>query len=176
LRRITGPLWAIPLALVIVAAGFAGWTGISWYSAAHAAALSQGKVRDQALAAGEQAVQNFNTLNYRDVNAGLNLWEQSSTGTLHAQIEADRAQFAKQIQRARTVTTAKILDAALTSLDARAGTATIIVAIQITVTPAHGAPVVKQSRLEGQLTRTATGWKLSALGQVPVGATASSGG
>ena len=59
-----------------------------------------------------------------------------------------------------------MLDAALTGLTSRS--ATIIVAIQITVTPASGAPNTKQSRLEGQLTKTVSGWKLSALSQVPV--------
>jgi Mce-associated membrane protein len=49
-----------------------------------------------------------------------------------------------------------------------------MVAVQITVTPVSGSPVTKQSRLLGTLTRTQAGWKLSALGQVPVG-TASSG-
>ncbi len=49
-------------------------------------------------------------------------------------------------------------------------------AVQITVTPASGSPVTKQSRLAGRLTRTQAGWKLSALGQVPVGAAANGGG
>jgi hypothetical protein len=35
--------------------------------------------------------------------------------------------------------------------------------MQITVTPN-----TKQNRLEGQLTRTSSGWKLSALSQVPI--------
>ncbi len=70
------------------------------------------------------------------------------------------------------MTTAKILDAALTSLNIGTGTARIIVALQITVVPATGTPVTKQSRLAGALNRTPTGWKLSALGQVPVSAAA----
>jgi Mce-associated membrane protein len=121
-------------------------------------------------------VQNFNTLDYRKVSQGLNLWEQSSTGTLHDEIAAGRAQFIRQIQQTKTVTTARILDGALTSLNARAGTASLIVAVQITVTPASGSPVTKQSRLAGRLTRVQGGWKLSALGQVPVGAAANISG
>ena len=49
-------------------------------------------------------------------------------------------------------------------------------AVQITVTPANGSPVTKQSRLVGTLAKTASGWKLSQLGQVPVGAAASAKG
>jgi Mce-associated membrane protein len=162
--------------LVVLAAVFAGWAGWSWYSAANAGPSASAQLRDQVLQAGEQAVQNFNTLDYRKVAQGLALWEQSSTGTLHDEIVAGRAQFARQIQLTKTVTTARILDGALTSLNPRAGTASLIVAVQITVTPATGSPVVKQSRLEGRLTRTSGLWKLSALGQVPVGAAAASNG
>jgi Mce-associated membrane protein len=159
--------------LVLAAAVFAGWSLWSLKDAS-AGVPAYSQARDAALQAGEQAVQNFSSLDYRTVGAGLDLWEQSSTGSLRAEIVAGRAQFEKQIQAAKTITTAKVLDAALTTLDTRAGRATLIVAVQITVTPVHGSPAVKQNRLAAQLTRTASGWKLSALGQVPVGAAAAS--
>ena len=168
------PLVATALVLAILAAGFAAWSGWSWYSASHAGPPASAQLRDQVLQAGEQAVQNFNTLDYRKVAAGLALWEQSSTGPLHAEISAGRSQFERQIQQTKTVTTARILDGALTALNPR--TASIIVAVQITVTPANGSPVTKQSRLVGTLAKTASGWKLSQLGQVPVGAAASAKG
>lgn len=176
MKRRLDPLRAASVALPLVAAVFAGWSGWSWHGASHSAALAANRARDNALQAGEQAVQNFNTLDYRKVRQGLNLWEQSSTGGLRAEIVAGHAQFEQQVVQARTVTSAQILDAALTSLDIRAGTATIIVAVQVTVTPAHGAPVIKQNRLEGVLTRTPDGWKLSALGQVPVAGAATPSG
>src|SRR6516225_1898262 len=180
--RVSDPLVATALVLAILAAVFAAWSGWSWYRASNAGPPAGAQLRDQVLQAGEQAVQNFNTLDYRKVAAGLALWEQSSTGPLHAEIIAGRSQFEHQIQLTKTVTTARILDGALTALNPRAGTASIMVAVQITVTPASGSPVTEQSRLLGTLTRTPSGWKLSALGQVPVGAAvpatgkASSGG
>ena len=164
------PLRATALVLAVLAAGFAAWSGWSWYSAAQAGPPPAAQLRDQVLQAGEQAAQNFNTLDYRSVAQGLRLWEQSSTGTLHDEITAGAAQFEKQIKQAKTITTGKILDGALTSLDAKAGTATFLVAVQITVTPPHGTATVKQSRLQGRLTRTPSGWKLSSLTQAPVGA------
>jgi Mce-associated membrane protein len=173
---LSDPLFATALVLVVLAAAFAGWAGVSWYTAAHAGPSASGQLRDRVLQAGEQAVLNFNTLDYRKVAQGLALWEQSSTGTLHDEIVAGHAQFARDIEQTKTVTTARVLDGALTSLNVRSHTAGIIVAVQITVTPAKGAPTIKQSRLAGQLTRTAAGWKLSALGEVPVGAAAGSTG
>jgi Mce-associated membrane protein len=174
-RWLGDPLLRTALVLFVLAAAFAGWSGWSWASAA-AGPPGSAQLRDQVLQAGEQAVLNFNTLDYRKVAQGLALWEQSSTGALHSQIVAGRAQFEQSIQATKTVTTARILDGALTSLNARAGTASLIVAVQITVTPATGSPVTKQSRLAGRLTRTGSGWKLSQLGQVPVGAAAAGTG
>jgi Mce-associated membrane protein len=166
------PLVATALVLAILAALFAAWSGWSWYRAAAAGPPPDAQLRDHVLQAGEQAVQNFNTLDYRKVAAGLALWEQSSTGPLHTEISKSRTQFERQIQQTKTITTARILDGALTALNPRAGAASIIVAVQITVTPAHGSPVTKQTRLVGTLAKTASGWKLSQLGQVPVGAAA----
>src|SRR6516162_7210997 len=174
--RVSDPLVATAAVLAVLAAVFAAWSGWSWYRASNAGPPAGAQLRDQVLQAGEQAVQNFNTLDYRKVAAGLALWEQSSTGPLHAEISTGRAQFERQIKQTKTITTARILDGALTALNPRAGTASLIVAVQITVTPASGSPVTKQSRLAGQLTRVRGGWKLSALGQVPVGAAANSSG
>jgi Mce-associated membrane protein len=167
------PLLVTSSALLAVAVLFAAWAGWSWLSAPRTPAGAT--VRDQALRAGEQAILNFNTLSYRSVAQGVRLWEQSSTGTLHSEIASGQSAFEQQIEQAKSTTTAKILDGALTALNTRAGTATIIVALQITVTPAHGSAATKQSRQEGVVTRTASGWKLSSLEQAPVGAASSSG-
>jgi len=174
--RVSEPLVATAVVLAALAALFAAWSGWSWYRASTAGPPPGVQLRDQVLQAGEQAVQNFNTLDYRNVAAGLALWEQSSTGPLRTEISTGRAQFESQIKQTKTITTARILDGALTALNPRAGTASIIVAVQITVTPASGPPVTKQSRLAGTLTKTSSGWKLSQLGQVPVGAAGSAGG
>jgi Mce-associated membrane protein len=171
-----GPLLAVSIALVIIAAACAGWFGWSWYNAEHSGSAAGARVRDEVLREGQQAVQNFNTLDYRHLDQGLNLWEESSTGTLHGQIAAGRAQFEQQIRKAKTISTATILDAALTSLNQPARTARIIVALQITVRPQTGPSTTKQSRLAGTLQRTPSGWKLASLGQVPVGTTAPSPG
>jgi Mce-associated membrane protein len=174
LARRLDPVLGTALVLVLAAAIFAAFAGWSWASAPRAS--SEAGVRDQALRAGEQAVLNFNSLDYRHVAAGLRLWEESSTGALRAQIVSGAGTFARQIAAAKTVTTARILDGALTSLNAGRGTADLIVAIEITVAPAKGTAAVKQSRLEGVLTRTSSGWKLSSLSQVPVQPAAGSGG
>lgn len=174
LPRTSDPLRTTALTLLVVAALCAAWFGWSWYGAAHDDALDYSRTREEVLRAGEQAVQNMNTLDHRDLAKGLKVWQDSSTGELNRQITAGRAQFEQQVRQARTTTTARVLESALTELDVRSGKAAIMVALQITVTPADGKPTTKQSRMLGQLTRTDTGWKLSALGQAPVGGSAPS--
>lgn len=175
LPRISDPVLLVATVLVVGAGACAAYFGWSWYRAAHDDALAYSRARDAVLRAGEQGVQNMNTLDYRRVDQGLTAWEDSSTGDLHQELVQGRAQFTSQVQLAKTVTTAKILDGAVTELDDRTGKAGLIVAVQITVTPPTGTPTTKQSRMRAQLTRTPSGWKLSALGQAPVGTTANGG-
>ncbi|WP_328333723.1 MULTISPECIES: hypothetical protein [unclassified Streptomyces] len=166
------PLTVVALALALLAAGAAGWGGWSWYAAAHDGSAAYARSRDRVLAAGEQAVQNMNTLDHRKLTTGLDTWEASTTGDLHKQLTDGRPEFEKQIKQAQTVSTAKVLSGAVTELDDRAGRASVMVALRITVTAPKGKPAEKESRLLGELTRTSGGWKLSALGQAPVGNTA----
>ncbi|MFI2317374.1 nuclear transport factor 2 family protein [Streptomyces sp. CB00072] len=165
------PLVLVALALAVCAAGAAGWGGWLRYEATHDEAAAFARTRDDALTAGEQAVQNMNTLDHRSLEKGLDSWEQSTTGDLHSQLVDGRDAFAEQIAEAKTVSTAEVLSGAVTELDQRAGRARVMVALRVTVTAPKGEPAVKESRLLGSLTRTAGGWKLSALGQAPVGGT-----
>lgn len=171
--RSLNPLLSVAIVLVVAAAACAGWFGWSWYSRAHASTLGDARVRDQALSEGEQAVVNFNTMDYHNVAQGLKRWQASSTGELHQAISTGQAQFEKEVRADKTETTATILDAALTSLNQQAGTAGIIAAVQLTVTPAKGSPVTKRTELVGDLKRTPQGWLLTALGQAPSGSSAS---
>ncbi|WP_320777860.1 nuclear transport factor 2 family protein [Streptomyces sp. CRN 30] len=160
---------ALSLALVLVAGGFAAWAGQDWYGAARDESAAYAAQRDAALAAAEQSVQNLNTLDHRSVERGLDLWESSTTGELHEQLVSGRAEFTEQVEAARTVTTARVLSGAVTELDDRAGRARVLVALRVTVEAPGGARTDKDSRMLGELTRTEGRWKLSALGQAPVG-------
>uniref|UniRef100_UPI003C7E96A1 nuclear transport factor 2 family protein n=1 Tax=unclassified Streptomyces TaxID=2593676 RepID=UPI003C7E96A1 len=171
-RTTRNPLVVAAIVLAVAAACAAGWGGWERYEATHDDAAAYAGVRDEALAAGEQAVQNMNTLDHAKVEQGLDSWEESTTGDLHKQLVDGRDAFVEQIEAARTVSTAEILSGAVTELDDRAGKAGVMVALRVTVTAPEGKPAVKESRMLGQLTRTSEGWKLSALGQAPVGNTA----
>ncbi|MCP3765622.1 MULTISPECIES: hypothetical protein [Streptomyces] len=174
-RALTGtrarPLPAVLLVLTLTAGGFAAWAGQDWYRAAHDDRAAYAGQRDEALAAGEQAVQNLNTLDHRNLDRGLDLWESSTTGELHEQLASGRKEFTEQVKAAETVTTARVLSGAVTEMDDRAGRARVLIALRVTVEAADGAKTDKDSRMLGELTRTEGRWKLSALGQAPVGGT-----
>lgn len=161
--KIRNPLLAATSALAVAAAACAAWTAWSWQDAAHSSSLAEGRTRDAVLASAEQSVLNFNTLNYHQAAEGLQLWLASSTGGLHSQLSQNLQEEIKLVQGRQTITTAQILDGAVTQLDTTAGTASVIVAVNVTVTPAKGSPFTEREGEVGQLTQTSSGWKLSAL-------------
>jgi Mce-associated membrane protein len=153
--------------LTVAAAACAGWFGWSWLSAARSGSLADARTRDVVLQQAEQAVLNFNTLNYHQAARGLQVWLASSTGQLHAGLAQNLHEEVQLVEQRKTITTARVLDGAVTQLATGPGTATVMVAVEVTVTPAKGSPFVESESELGQLVRTGSGWKLSALGYPP---------
>ncbi len=170
-RRSTRVGVLVAAILLAVSGAAAGAFGVSWAVAANDSSIDLAHTRDKVLQAGRQAIINFNTLDYRQVEKGLDRWARSSTGPLHEQVVKGRKANAERIRKAKTTTTAEIVDAALTELNTRAGKAQMIAVVKVTVTPEGKQPGVKRSRYQAELTRVQDGtWKLSKLGPVQVGA------
>ncbi|WNV90911.1 hypothetical protein [Umezawaea sp. Da 62-37] len=163
--------WALPVAvvLVVLAAGYAVWAGVSWLNGSNNDATAYSQEREEVLRVGQVGIANFTTLDYRKVDEDLDRWLQSSTGDLREEVETGKDTRKKQIQDAKTVTTSRVLDAAVTELDDRAGQAHLIAVVETTVTPDGGQAVKKVNRYQTDLSRTDAGWKLSALGPVAAG-------
>lgn len=174
--RTANPLLIVSVTLAVIAAACAGFFGLSWLRAADSGTAPLAQARDQALQAGELEIVNLNTLDYRIVHRGLAIWLASCTGQLHKYFAANEAVFARDVVKTKAITTAKILDAALTKLDMATGTATIIAAVEVTVILPTGGPTVKTESEQGQLVRTPAGWKLSFLTIPPSGAPSSAPG
>ena len=149
-----------------LAAAAAAVFGALWAFAATSTTLALARDRDAALADARQAAVNLNTLDYRNVAAGLDLWQQSSTGEVLAEFQQNREQYAKLVQESRRATVASVADAAVTELDERAGVARVLVAVDVTVTPEGQVPAVTRQRLQMEMTRTPAGWKTSRLSPV----------
>lgn len=157
------------LVVIVVLLATIAWFAVSWATTARGDAATTGRARDTALAAGAQAMVNFNTLDYRNADAGLDAWEHSSTGDLRNQIRADREQSKKAIEGAKTVTEGTIVQAGLSNLDEKAGKAQIIAVVESVVTPDQGQPTTKRNRFLGDLALDGTEWKLASLQVVPIG-------
>lgn len=155
--------------LVAVSAVAATFFGVSWAVAANDDSLAFAVERDEALADGRQAIVNFNTLDYRDVQTGLDQWAASSTGPLHDEVVKGRQANADRISQAKSTTKAQVLDASLSELNSQSGKARMIAVVKVTVTQEGQPPVDKRSRYQAELTRDGEAWKLSGLGPVSVG-------
>lgn len=161
------PLVIAGAALAAVAAVCAAVFGVLWYNAAHSDSLHYSQLRDQALQAAEQGSINLTTLDYRDVQAGLDRWKQSTTGALYQQLTSGNlvSTFTKQAQQVKSVTTGTVLEGVVTDLDEHAGKASALVYMRVTVSAAGAKPTTKFVPLQWNLTLTGSGWKLSGIPQ-----------
>ncbi|MBB5806232.1 Mce-associated membrane protein [Saccharothrix ecbatanensis] len=163
--------WMLPVAavLAVLTAGYAVWAGVSWWSASSDDSVAFSREREEVLRVGQVGIANFTTFDYKKIDEDIERWLDTSTGDLRAEVEEERAIRKKQIQDAKTVTVTRVLDAAVTELDARAGKAHLIAVVESTMTPEGKQAVKKIDRLQTDMTRTDAGWKLNALGQVAAG-------
>lgn len=159
----------VSVVLAVLTFGYAAYFGVAWYSASHSSGSEFAATRDEALRSGQVGITNFLTLDYKKVDEDLQRWLNSSTGDLRAEIDKDKDSRKKQLVDAKSVTTSKVLDAAITELDDRAGNASMIAVVESTVTPDNGQKVTKINRYLTKLTRTEDGWKLSQLGPLRAG-------
>ncbi|WP_199430386.1 hypothetical protein [Qaidamihabitans albus] len=158
------------IAALGAAAAFAGWAGWFWFDAAHDEALAHAAMRDAALDAGREHVARLTTLDHNDVDAGIDRWLAVSTGALRDELAGTGEDTKRALREGGTVATGEVLDAAISELDPAAGTARMLVSVEITTSGGNGGePATTRNRFTAQLRQTGEGWKLSALDQVPVG-------
>lgn len=164
-KRRTWLPWAVlVLAFAVAASGL-----FAWRSAATDDAVALAKTRDTVLIAATQHIATLNSLDYRDVDAGLKGWSAVTTGTLHDQLAQVDQENRELLADQKKISVGKVIDAALTSLDDR--TATVIAAVEITVTDdakAGSEPTVKRNRFSADLVKVKGTWKLENLQQVAV--------
>jgi Mce-associated membrane protein len=167
-RRGPWPLRAA-VVLVVLAAAFAGWAGWTWWRADADESLSYAQARDEVLAAGRAHVALLTTLDSSDVDGGIDRWLTVSTGSLRDELAATDAKTRQTLRQGGTVATGRVLDAAVSELDTRTGTAKLLVSVEIATSVRGGEPATKRNRFVAGLTRTGDRWLLSALDQVPLG-------
>ncbi|MFF9148050.1 hypothetical protein ACF1BN_24680 [Streptomyces sp. NPDC014861] len=150
---------------LVVALGFCSTGAWSYVQARTDQELAFARERDTALAEGRQRLTVLSTLDASSrerAEAGIAAWRDASTGAL-------RAELARTEPAVGASARATVTEAALTALDARAGTAKLIATVSVDVTPVGGAATSDRKRLEAVLTRTGEDtWRVAALSAVPV--------
>lgn len=147
--------------LVAVAAVVAVVLGILWAVTLTDGSRELAQARDVVLVDARQAAINLNSLDFENVEAGLDLWEQSSTAGLLEEFRGNRAEYAQLVTESRRTTEATVPDAAVAELDLRAGIARVIVGVDVQVTAQGQEPSLFRQRLQMEMTRTDAGWKAS---------------
>jgi Mce-associated membrane protein len=153
--------------LVALAALVAVVFGTRWGLAVTDEDRELARTRETVLVDARQAAINLNTLDSANVESGLDLWEQSSTGTVLEEFQRNRAQYAQFVAQSGRTTEASVVDAAVAELDVRAGTARVLVGVDVVVRPQGEEPVLTRQRLQLEMARTETGvWKVSKIAPV----------
>ncbi|RNL62428.1 hypothetical protein EFK50_11695 [Nocardioides marmoriginsengisoli] len=140
----------------------------SWRSADGDPDRARGAARDLAMIQGIKAVETMNTMDHRDVEAGVKAWQGVSTGVLHDQLIAIDADQKKLLADQGKIATGRVVQAALTDL--KGSTARMIVAVEVTVRDSEtdAEPAVKRNRYAADLVLVKGTWKLEDLQQVAV--------
>lgn len=162
------PWWrryALPTiaALVLVAGSFL------WWQAAHDDQLQLAETRDQVLIEATQNIETMNTLDYRDVDAGLASWMAVTTGTLNDQLSQVGKDEKQLLADQKKISTGKVIDSAVFALDD--DTATVVASVEVTVkddTKPDAEPSVKRNRFTADLVNVKGDWLLESLEQVAV--------
>lgn len=157
--------WAVcGAAIIAVVLAF-----FSWRSADNDPDRARADLRDSAVIEGTEAVETMNSIDYRDVAAGVQAWQDVSTGVLHDQLVAMTPEDEKLLADQKKIATGRVVQAALSDLTDR--TATLLVAVEVTVKGEDVTvqPTVKRNRFAADLVLVKGTWKLENLAQVAVG-------
>jgi len=162
-------VFRVALGVFVLALAFAGWGGWTWLQAGNDDAIAYATTRDEVLAVGREHVATLTTLDYHDVDGGIEKWLAVSTGGLRDELAATDATTRQSLKDGATVATGRVLDAAVSELDPRTGAAKLLVSVEISTAKGAAPPAAKRNRFVAALSQTDGAWKLSALDQVPLG-------
>ncbi|MQA61765.1 MAG: hypothetical protein GEU86_09775 [Actinophytocola sp.] len=149
--------------LTVVAVLGAGWFGFDWLRAANDERPAYAADRDTVLHAAGEGLITLHTIDYREAENDLAGWYEVTTGGLRSDLEADRAKQLDQTKRKQIVSTAALVRAAVTELDKHAGTAGVIVVLDVELAGKGGKPSTERRRLNAELQRGEQGWRVTSV-------------
>lgn len=165
-RRIRRPGPSVILLLVaalVAASGLAAW----WQTAGDEQ-LVRAEQRDTVLVQARQGIEVMNTLDYREVEDGIEAWLGVPTGTLRDQLASVDQGEQQLLADQQKISTGDVVDAAVVELEE--DRASVIASVEITVADADPdvEATVKRNRFAADLTRVDGRWLIEDLTQVAV--------
>lgn len=153
--------------LAAAVAALVGVVTLAWQlTAAESAGPSleaDAAIRDEVVIAGSDAVEVLNTLDHRHVASGLDAWASVTTGALVDQIAGIDRRQAAALARAGAESTARVVEAAVVSLDVAQGEASLIAFVEVSVDRAEGPDAVERQRYAVDLREVSGRWLVEAL-------------
>ena len=144
--------------LSVLAALFSGWT---WWRAASDDSFARGRERDAVLAAAGPELVTLNTIDYRSAGADVDRWIAATTGQYGKDLSGDRQLQIDRASTARTVSSASLVQAAVTEIDVAAGSARLLAVLDVRVSTGGAAATPRLNRLTVDVSRSPDGWKIS---------------
>ena len=145
--------------LTVLAFAAAVAAGIYWYLGTQGTTATQSADRDVAVDAAEQIVININTVHPQTIDQDLAAAQSSLTDPMLTEYGKVRQQFADSLKKAQASVVATPAGASLTAFDDDKGTASALVAINVTASSANQQPTQKQQLFQVDMQRTPDGWK-----------------
>lgn len=165
--RVLNPVLAV---LAVVAVAAAGWAGYRWWSAGQGGAGDVVATRDGALDAAKELVVTLQTVDPAHPEDSMASWQAAATGSLLRKLQHDSPKYLAELKKTPSASQATVVDAAVSGVDAAAGTATVIAALDVRQAPVvkgvPGPSTTRQLRVKLTLSRTDQGWKVSSSGLV----------
>ena len=154
--------------LLLVAALVAASGLVAWWQTAGDEQLARAEQRDTVLVQARQGIEVMNTLDYREVAAGIAAWQDVTTGTLRDQLAAVDDGEQQLLADQQKISTGDVVDAAVVELEDES--ASVIASVEITVADADPdvEPTVKRNRFAADLTLVDGRWLIEDLTQVAV--------
>ena len=157
--------WAVlALAAAVMVAGL-----VAWWRADRDDALALADTRDDVLIAATHHIEVMNSLDYREVDQGLDQWLDVTTGTLRDSLTEVADEERQLLADQKKVSAGRVVDAAVLDIDG--GTATVLASVEVTVQDGldpEAEPSVKRNRYSADLVEVRGTWLLESLEQVAV--------
>jgi Mce-associated membrane protein len=165
-------LTAVTALLAVVAVVAAAFYGFDWFRAANSTEQRTATMREEVLRDARTVILNLEAINYETLDADLARWQNSVTGQLLEDFRASRDRYADQVRKTQAKAEATVVDAAVLELNPTAGTAQVLVFVNLVTTQHENGKETgraeKRQRIKLEMTKTEEGWKASQAG--PVGA------